>query len=567
MKNTKAVLAGAVMLAVGLGAGWSAARLWTDRGHGGDVERAAAASAAGTRKVLYWYDPMVPSQRFDKPGKSPFMDMQLVPRYADEAGAAGTAPAAGVSVSPQAVQALGVRVAVAERRALAQGVDVAGTVGLNERDVGIVHARANGFVERVYARAPGDVIAAGAPLVDVLHPEWLAAQGEFLSVRQTGDAALTAASRQRLGLLGMPAALVERVERSGRPEGVNTITAPIAGQISELMVRQGMTVSAGMTLARINGLAIVWVEAAVPEVLAAAIRVGQGAEVRVTGLPGEVLRGKVGAVLPEANRDSRTLRVRVELPNPGLRLRAGMFAQVALRGAAAAEEVVVPAEAVIRTGRRALVYVVDAPGRYRPVEVEPGAEVDGRVAIRRGLAAGQQVVASGQFLIDSEASLQGVMARAEPAPASASTSTSAPTSASASAAATAPAPAVATPATASAAGPEFEATGTVSSVEPGGITLDHAPVPALKWPAMTMPFQLSRPDLARGLKPGDAVRFRFRQQGDEHIVTAIQRAPAASGDPHAGHAPAGASAAGGASPANPASAASAPGSPRARSRP
>jgi len=534
MKHTKTVLAGAVMLAVGLVAGWAGSRFLQGHGSAGEPAAAGAASADGARKVLYWYDPMVPSQRFYKPGKSPFMDMQLVPRYADEPGAQA---AGGVSVSPQAVQSLGVRVAVAEKRAMAPALEVAGTVGLNERDVALVQARANGFVERVYARAPGDVVAAGAPLADVLHPEWLAAQGEFLAVRQTGDAALAAAARQRLVLLGMPAELVERVERSGRPEGVSTIASPISGQISELLVRQGMTVAAGMTLARINGLATVWVEAAVPEALAASVRVGQGAEVRVTGLPGEAWRGKVGAVLPEANRDSRTLRVRVELPNPGLRLRAGLFAQVALRGAAAAEEVVVPSEAVIRTGRRALVYVVEAPGRYRPVEIEPGAEADGRIAVRRGLAAGQKVVVSGQFLIDSEASLRGVMVRAEPASAAASTPGAGSTPAGG-----APAP--------GAAGAEHETTGTVSAVEPGGITLEHAPVPALKWPAMTMPFQLARPDLARGLKPGDAVRFRFRQQGDEHVVTAIQRAPAAPGsravpaapaaaaDPHAGHGPA-----------------------------
>jgi Cu(I)/Ag(I) efflux system membrane fusion protein len=130
--------------------------------------------------------------------------------------------------------------------------------------------------------------------------------------------------------------------------------------------------------------------------------------VRLTALPGEVLRGKVAAVLAETARESRTLRVRVELPNPGRRLRAGMFAQVALQAQAGAEEVVIPAEAVIRTGRRALVYVLEAPGRYRPVEVETGPEVAGRVVVRRGIEAGQHVVASGQFLIDSEASLQGV---------------------------------------------------------------------------------------------------------------------------------------------------------------
>jgi Cu(I)/Ag(I) efflux system membrane fusion protein len=491
MKHTNTVLAGALMLALGLVAGWGASALWRDGSPAPSV-----APSATERKVLYWYDPMVPTQRFDKPGKSPFMEMQLVPRYADEAGAEGPQ---GVSVSPQAQQSLGLRVATAEKRTLAPVFEVVGNVGLNDRDVAIVQARSNGFVERVHARAPGDVVASGAALADVLHPDWLAAQTEYLAVRRTGDAVLTAASRARLTLLGMPAALVERIENTGQPEAVSTVRAPIGGLITELMVRQGVTVSAGMTLARINGLGTVWVEAAVPEALAAAVRSGQAAELRFAALPGEVFRGRVATVLPEATRDSRTLRVRIELPNPGLRLRAGMFAQVALQAAGATAEVMVPAEAVIRTGRRALVYVLDAPGHYRPVEVELGAQSGEHIVIRRGIDAGQQVVASGQFLIDSEASLQGLTARgAAPAP----TSTA-----------------------------EYETTGTVSAIEAGQITLDHAPVPALKWPAMTMPFQLARPDLAQGLKPGDAVKFRFRQQGAEHRVTAIERTAPAGGRP------------------------------------
>ena len=510
--STKTLVAGAVLLLVGLGAGWALSQWLSAGGHAGAPATAAAtAASAPERRVLYWYDPMVPTQRFDKPGKSPFMEMQLVPRYADEAGAdAGSA----VAVSPQAVQSLGLRVSTAEKRVLQAAVDAVGTVGLNERDVSIVQARANGFVERVHPRAPGDVIPAGAPLAEVLHPDWLAAQREYLAVRATGDAVLAQAARSRLTLLGMPAALIERVDASGQPQAVTTIVAPSGGLIAELMVRQGMTVAAGMTLARINGLGTVWVEAAVPEALGAAVVTGQPAELRLVAFPGEVLRGKVAAVLPEASRDTRTLRVRVEVPNRGGRLRAGMFGQVRLLGAGQGTEVVtVPSEAVIRTGRRALVYVVDAPGRYRPVEVELGAEVDGRVAVLKGVEAGQQVVASGQFLIDSEASLQGLTARA-PADPAATTATSAsakqgPTS-------------------------EFTTRGRVVELDAAAITLEHEAVPALKWPAMTMPFQLARPDLARGLKAGDAVRFRFRQKGDEHVVTAIDREPAAT-DPHAGH--------------------------------
>ena len=514
--SSKTVVAGAVLLLAGIGAGWALSQWLSAGGHAGASATAAAPAApAAERKVLYWYDPMVPTQRFDKPGKSPFMDMQLVPRYADEAGAdAGSA----VAVSPQAMQSLGLRVATAEKRVLQAAVDAVGTVGLNERDVSIVQARANGFVERVHPRAPGDVIPAGAPLAEVLHPDWLAAQREYLAVRATGDAVLAQAARSRLTLLGMPAALIERVDASGQPQAVTTIVAPSGGLIAELMVRQGMTVAAGMTLARINGLGTVWVEAAVPEALGAAVVTGQPAELRLVAFSGEVLRGKVAAVLPEASRDTRTLRVRVEVPNRGGRLRAGMFGQVRLLGAGQGTEVVtVPGEAVIRTGRRALVYVVDAPGRYRPVEVELGAEVDGRVAVLKGVEAGQQVVASGQFLIDSEASLQGLTARA-PAEAAATTATAAATAVSAQQGPTG----------------EFSTRGRVVELDAAAITLEHEAVPALKWPAMTMPFQLARPDLARGLKAGDAVRFRFRQKGDEHVVTAIDREPAVA-DPHAGH--------------------------------
>ncbi|MDZ7590472.1 MAG: efflux RND transporter periplasmic adaptor subunit [Rubrivivax sp.] len=497
MSTMNKIAAAVVLLALGGVAGWGLST-WTGTHSMAPTDTAGAAAPAAERKVLFWYDPMVPTQRFDKPGKSPFMDMELVPRYADEGAAAGGAP--GVSVSPQAMQALGVRLATAERRALGSAIETVATVQLNERDISIVQARAAGFVERVYARAPGDVIAAGAPLVDLFHPEWLAAQQEYLAVRATGDAGLAAATKQRLVLLGMPAALIERVAAGGQPVAVTTVTVPTGGLISELMVRTGMTVDAGMTLARINGLGTVWLEAALPEVQAAGIATGQVALVRVAALPGQSLRGKVAAVLPEINAETRTLRLRIELPNPGQRLRAGMFAQVTLQGPASGDAVVLPSEAVIRTGRRALVYVQDAPGRFRPVEVELGPEVDGQVVIRSGITAGQQVVASGQFLIDSEASMQGVMARAEPVAGAAM---------------------------------EYPATGVVVELDPDSITLDHAPVPALKWPAMTMPFQWAKPELAQGLKPGDRVEFSFRQEGDEHIVTRIQPAAAPAAAPPA----------------------------------
>ncbi|HRI17159.1 MAG TPA: efflux RND transporter periplasmic adaptor subunit, partial [Burkholderiaceae bacterium] len=218
-------------------------------------------------------------------------------------------------------------------------------------------------------------------------------------------------------LLGMSEAQVERVERAGRTEPLQSVVAPIAGVIVELAIRPGMTVAPGMTLARINGIGTLWLEAAVPEALAAAVRPGAMVQARLPAWPGEVFTGRVAALLPEANREARTLRVRIELPNRDGRLKAGMSAQVQIAGAQR-DALVVPAEAVIRTGRRAIVYLAEEGGRFRPTEVELGEQVGDALVVRSGLAAGQQVVASGQFLLDSEASLQGVLARAA-APASA----------------------------------------------------------------------------------------------------------------------------------------------------
>ena len=337
------------------------------------------------------------------------------------AGVANTGPT--LAISAQARQALGLRLATVALEPVGAVIEAVGTVQLNEREISIVQARTAGFVERVYGRAPGDVVAAGAPLVDLLNPDWLGAQQEYLAVKATGEPALARAARQRLQLLGMAPALVDRIDQSGQPVALQTVVAPAAGVITELAVRAGMTVAPGMTLARINGLGTVWLEAALPEALAgaaaASMAPGQRVQARLPALPGQVLTGRVTAILPEANRETRTLRLRIELPNPGQRLRAGMFAQVSLQ-AARRDALVVPAEGVIRTGRRALVYLAEPGGRFRPVEVEIGEQIEDRIVIRSGLVAGQQIVASGQFLIDSEASLQGVLARAAPAAASSS---------------------------------------------------------------------------------------------------------------------------------------------------
>ena len=358
--------------------------------------------AGAKRTPLYYYDPMVPQEHYANPDSLSSMGMKTVPKYADAVGGAASGPPA-VTVDPAAEQNLGIRLATAVTGSLAGALDVTGIVDFDQRNVAIVQARAAGFVQRVYGRAPGDVIRAGAPIADVLVPEWGGAQAEYAAVRRTGDRALIAAAAQRLRLIGIPGGAA-----GGR--GVTTIRTPIGGVIQTLDARAGVTLAPGQTLAQVNGLSNVWLNAAVPEVRAADVKVGQTASAELAGFPGERFSGRVIAVLPTTQAESRTLTVRVALPNRGARLRPGMFATVHL-GDTPRTALLVPSEAVIRTGKRTLVMLAETKGHYQPAEVRIGRDTGGQTEILAGLRAGEKVVASGQFLLDSEASLTGIAPR------------------------------------------------------------------------------------------------------------------------------------------------------------
>lgn len=402
-------LAAAALALVAGGAGYGIAQL------GQATSPAPPGAAKAERKVLYWYDPMAPAQHFDKPGKSPLMDMALTAKYADE-GTDIAAAAPGLRIDGGVIQKLGVRFAFVESADFSQTLDVSGAIDFNQRNVAILQSRAAGFVQRVHPRAPGDVVRAGAPIADILVPGWAGAQLEFLAVRSTGDASLVAAARQRLLLLGMSSEVVSAVERDGRTRDITTLTAPIAGAILTLDVRQGMTVSMGQTLAQFAGLSSVWLNAAIPEAVGGQLKVGDSATAQLAAFPEESFTGRVVAILPTTQMDSHTLTVRIELANPGLRLKPGMFAQVHLQGPSHLA-LLVPSEAVIRTGKRAIVMAADDEGRFSPVEVRLGRDDGHRIEILSELDDGTRVVASGQFLIDSEASLAGLKAKPlEPIP-------------------------------------------------------------------------------------------------------------------------------------------------------
>lgn len=368
------------------------------------------------KRILYYHDPMVPGNKFDKPAKSPFMDMMLVPVYAD---GGGDNDGNTVTISPRIQQNLGVRTAQVTEGTLSPQVLAVGIIAFNERDQAVVQARATAYIERLHVRATWDRVHKGQPLVELYVPDWVAAQEEFLSVRRmqgTDLASLVDAARQRMRQAGMGDEHIRQVESSGKPQPRITLTAPLGGVVAELAVREGMAVSPGATLFRIHGLGSVWANAEIPESQAALIRRGARVQASSAAAPGTVLRGTVQAILPEVNPATRTVKARMELANPGNALLPGMFVNMQFMDLRATKSLLIPTEAVIQTGTRVVVMLAEEQGKFRPVEVEIGTESHGQTEVTRGLQAGQRVVVSSQFLVDSEASLKGVEARLNGAP-------------------------------------------------------------------------------------------------------------------------------------------------------
>ena len=368
---------------------------------------APAKQVAVAAAPSYWYDPMHPTQHFDKPGKSPFMDMQLVPKYADRApSGGGDTPAGSVEIDPRVVQTLGIRLATAEQNSFARMVDTVGLVAVDEHRIEAIQVREPGWVERLEVRAVGDAVRRGQLLAGVYSPDLLAAQQELLIARSSTDPTLIEAARRRLGLFGLSDAQIARIEKAGQVERQVDYYAPFDGYVMELGARQGAAVQPGATLFQLANLSSVWIIAEVPEAQAAWVNTGNPAHAEVPAFPGERFEGRVDYLYPELTQATRTLRVRVVINNPGQRLRPGMFATAHLRGPTQESVLTVPTEAVIKTGTRSIVIVADDAIHFRPVPVRVGAEHGGRSEILEGIQLGQNVVASGQFLIDSEANLR-----------------------------------------------------------------------------------------------------------------------------------------------------------------
>jgi Cu(I)/Ag(I) efflux system membrane fusion protein len=335
------------------------------------------------------------------------MDMDLVPVYASEEGGAA------VRVQPDVAQNLGVRLGHVERRALDASVEAVGAIAFDERRVALVQARAAGVVTRLHVKAPLTRVERGQSLIEILAPEWQAAQQEYLALLDAQAPSMQPireAARQRLVVLGVPEAAIAQIERTRKPNVTTTLTAPISGVISELSVREGSAFDVGAPLIRINGLESVWANAQIPESAVALVREGASVTVRAPAWPGVDFTGRVLSVLPEVDRETRTLPVRVAIDNPDERLAPGMYASLTFSASDAEPQLVIPSEAVIASGARTVV-VVARDGGYDVAEVEIGREANGYTTILSGLEEHQQIVLSGQFLIDSEANLRSAVDR------------------------------------------------------------------------------------------------------------------------------------------------------------
>jgi len=493
------------------------------QGAGDPAARVAAGNSesgtnAGTaNQLLYYRNPMGLPDTSPVPKKDS-MGMDYIPVYAAEAGDEA-APANQVKISTDKVQKLGVRTEAASMKAINKTVRAAGRIEPDERRVYIIAPKFEGYVERLHVGATGQAVAKGQPLFEVYSPELVSAQREYAiaaqgvlalkgaqSEAQDGMKQLAESSLTRLKNWDISEQQVKALAKSGETRRTMTFRSPVSGIVTEKKALQGMRFMPGDMLYQVADLSSVWVFADVFEQDIALVKSGAKAKIKINAYPGQEFEGIVTYVYPTLKSETRTVQVRVELPNPGQLLKPGMFAQVELAVAARENTVTVPVSAVIDSGTRRIVLVQVKEGRFEPREVTLGARSNDYVEVLDGVKDGELVVIAANFLIDAESNLKAALGnfghaehgagakKGEPAPASAS-------------------------------GAGHKAAGKVDAIDDkaGKISINHGPVASIKWPAMTMEFKVANNALLSGLTPGAAVAFEFVERGPgEWVITAIK---------------------------------------------
>ncbi|HVP50490.1 MAG TPA: efflux RND transporter periplasmic adaptor subunit [Terriglobales bacterium] len=417
-----ALAAAAYFATAGLRHGWS-----SDPTHAGNHAEAApqaqtTAAPSPERRILYWYDPMHPQYTADKPGKAPDCGMDLVPKYADEQPAASMV-AGSVMIAADRQQLIGVRTADVKRETMVREIRTSGQVAADETRIAHVHVKVSGFVDKVFVDYIGQLIRKGQPLFTLYSPDLVATQQEYLIAKQSektlgsspypevaqGSQSLLHTARERLKLWDISDEQIRKLDEKGEVSRTLTFYSPVTGFVTDRKAFPQTSVTPDTELYTVSDLSTIWVNADIFEYEVPFVKVGQRAEIALSYYPGKTLAGRVSFIYPTADPATHTVKVRMEFPNPGFQLKPQMFAEVALK-VNYGNQLVVPQEAVLDSGREQSVFVARDGGHFEPRKVAIGAKVDGKAVVLSGLKEGETVVTSGNFLVDSESRLRSAMA-------------------------------------------------------------------------------------------------------------------------------------------------------------
>lgn len=466
------------------------------------VGNPASAIAEEEKEVLYWVAPMDPNYQRDKPGKSP-MGMDLIPFYAGDDASGST-----VSISPVVVQNLGVRTAKAELTRLWRGIDTVGYVDYDESKVSHIHLRTEGWIEELTVESEGERVKKGEFLFKVYSPLLVSVQEELVTAIATGNRSLINATKERLSALGISRKQISTLERNKKVLQLISVFSPQDGVVSDFPVRDGVFVKPSQNVMTLGDLSSVWLLAEVFERQAEWVEVGQHAEVRLSYIPGKVWEGNVEYIYPDLDPKTRTLKVRLRFENPGEKLKPNMYANVRIFGGATGDTVVIPLEGLIRTGREDRVIISLGDGRFEARTVKAGIESGDYVEILEGVNEGDAIVTSGQFLIDSEASMRASINRMSDDDSSdASNGETSDMS-------------------------DMQHDNESKAVSGSGVikaikadefilNLQHEPIDELGWPAMTMDFAVAHDVDIGGLSVNDKVMFQLEKRDDSYLITSV----------------------------------------------
>jgi RND family efflux transporter MFP subunit len=489
-------------------------------------------SAKQQRKLLYYRNPMGLPDTSPGPKKDP-MGMDYVPVYEGEDDA-GPASANHIKISTDKIQKLGVRTEAASMKAIDKIVRAAGRIEPDERRTYTITPKFEGYVERLHVNATGQAVGKGQPLFEAYSPELVSAQREYAIATQGVDSLKSAGADAQGGMKQLAESSLLRLKnwdisdeqvkalaKSGETKRSLTFRSPVSGIVTEKKAVQGMRFMPGELLYQIADLSSVWVVADVFEQDIGLVKSGAKAKVRINAYPEKVFEGTIAYVYPTLKAETRTVQVRVELSNPGMLLKPGMFAQMELAVAARNNAVTVPVSAVIDSGTRRIVLIQAAEGRFEPREVKLGERSDDYVEVLDGVKDGEPVVVSANFLIDAESNLKAAVGGFGHAAhgATAQDKAAAP---------------------AKTAGHQAQGTVEVINTKAGTVAINHGAIASVNWPAMTMEFKLANDAQFKDLKPGVVVAFEFVERGPgEWVITSLKPAAKAAGsaaaNPHAGH--------------------------------